>query len=105
MTLPSREGDQYVSELLVDLHLDSLQGKEREETIAALSERFQEVIFNTTVRVLDEKQKLEYLRAVQDPDANEQKIIEITSQAPGLAEALEAALLFEYESLKHAMAK
>ena len=99
------ESEKYVAQLMADLSLNELEGKEREDTVNMLRERFEEVIFNTTVRVLPESEKVEYLKAVESPEQNEQKIVEITSQAPGLAEAIEAALLFEYQSLRHSLAK
>ena len=99
------QSEQHISQLLADLRLDKLQGKERQEVVDMLRGRFSEVIFNTTVRLLPEELKVEYVKAASDPDKNEKKIIDITSQVPELAEGLEAALLFEYESLKHSMAK
>jgi len=101
----NQQTNQYVENLLKDLHLENLQVKEREDTLNMLKERFDQVIFNTTVRMMDEHQKVEYIKAAQEPDKNEKKIMEITSQVPGLSEAIEAALLFEYESLKRAMGK
>jgi hypothetical protein len=100
-----QQGEQYIDQLLVDLNLANLQGKEKGEVVEMLRSRFAEVVFNTTVRLLPEDLKVEYIKAASDPDANEKRILEITSQVPELAEGIEAALLFELEALKHSMGK
>ena len=101
----NQKAEQYISGLLSELRLGGLTGQEREETENMLRERFEQVIFNTTVRNLPEDLKISYLKAASEPEIDEKKIIEITSEAPELAQAVEAALLFEFESLKHAMGK
>jgi 16S rRNA C967 or C1407 C5-methylase (RsmB/RsmF family) len=105
MATIQEQSENQIKELLADLHLENLQGKEREQVVEMLRSRFSEVVFNTTVRILPEELKVEYIKAASDPEANSAKIIEITSQVPELAEALEAALLFEFEALKHSMTK
>jgi hypothetical protein len=99
------QSEKYISELLTDLNLEELRGQNREDMLEMLRSRFSEVIFNTTVRLLPEQQKAEYINAAMDPEANADKIVEITSQVPELAEGLEAAMLYEYEALKHSMQK
>ena len=95
--------EQYISKLLADLNLSGLEGKEKEEVLESLRDRFGQVVFNTTVRLLPEQLKKQYIKALSDPDKNEKEIIEITSQVPELAQGIEAAMLYEYEALKHSM--
>jgi len=99
------QSEQYITDLLADLGLDGLPEPAREQMVEMLRQRFSEVIFNTTVRLLPEDLKVEYIKASSGENINAEKIVEITSQVPELAEGLEAALLFEYESLKHSMGK
>lgn len=103
--LINQKAEEYVNGLLSELSLGGLAGKEREETENMLRERFERVIFNATVRNLPEDLKIRYLKAASEPEIDEKKIIEITSAMPELSQAIEAALLFEFESLKHAMGK
>jgi len=97
--------EQYINDLLADLQLDKLEDQEKQKVLEMLRDRFSQVIFNTTVRLLPEEFKLRYINAAKDPDKNEKEIIEITSQVPELVEGIEAALLYEYEALKHSMTK
>lgn len=97
--------EEYANNLLADLNLSGLKEPKRQEVLDSLTQRLDEVIFNTTVRLLPEELKIPYIEACMDPDKNEERIMEITSQVPELAQGLEAALLYEYESLKHSMAK
>ena len=100
-----QQTEQQINHLLTELKLDKLQDPEREEVIESLRGRFSEVIFNTTVRLLPEDLKKQYITAAMDPEKNADKIVEITSQVPELAEGIEAALLYEFESLKHSMSQ
>lgn len=101
----NNHSEDYSEKLLADLGLSELSGEQRQQILESLQQRFNEVIFSATVRILPEQLKKEYIQAAMDPVQNEQKIIEITSQVPELEEGIEAALLYEYESLKHSMAK
>ena len=96
--------NQYAEQLLKDLGLNDLTGKERDAAVEQLTQRFQSVVFNTTLRLMNEQEKMEYLEAAQDPEKNEKKIVELTSQVEGLGEGIEKALLYEYEALKVLMA-
>lgn len=105
MAIKQEQSENYITELLAGLHLPDLDEKAKQETLDMLRNRFSEVVFNTTVRLLPEELKAKYIKASMDPDKNEKEIIEITSQVPELVEGIEAALLYEYESLKHSIAK
>lgn len=74
--------------------------EERQKVVSLVGNRFQNVIFNTTVRLLAEEQKPIFLTACKDPAANQDLIEEISAKVSGLAEELESALQKEYEALK-----
>src|SRR5258708_5645319 len=97
--------EQYANNLLAGLNLSGLKDPKRQEVLDMLTQRLDEVIFNTTVRLLPEEFKVPYIQACMDPEKNEEKIMDITSQVPELAESLEAALLYEYEGLKYNMSE
>src|SRR3989344_4573291 len=50
--------EQYINDLLADLQLDKLEDQEKQKVLEMLRDRFSQVIFNTTVRLLPEEFKL-----------------------------------------------
>ncbi|MBI5530429.1 MAG: hypothetical protein HY918_02925 [Candidatus Doudnabacteria bacterium] len=92
-------------ELLKELGLAEVDPEQKLKLVETLAQRFESVTFKTTLGLMNDAQRLEYLEAVKDPDKNGAKIEELASQVEGLAEEIEAAWLFELESLKHILKK
>lgn len=88
---------------LKEFNLGDLKGKEREEALASLQKRFNDVILNTVLGRLSDFQFELFKKALQMEDP-EKEIAILTSQIPGLAQIIEARLLDEYALMKSVMA-
>lgn len=89
--------------LLSELGLGHLSAEEKKQLTAGLSARFEAVAFKTALTLMPADMQTEYLKAAGAGEVDEQKIMELTAQVPGLAEAIETAWLLEMESLKRDM--
>jgi hypothetical protein len=88
---------------LKELNLGDLKGKEREDALASLEKRFNDVILNTVLGHLTDFQFEVFKKALTMEDP-EKEIAIITSQIPGLAQLIEQRLLDEYALMKSVMA-
>ncbi len=77
--------------------------QEQLESLEMISGRFQKVIIYTVLENLTEEQKQKFSEALQNQETVEESIAELTSEVPGLSEAIEQGLLGEYEALKTAL--
>jgi uncharacterized Rossmann fold enzyme len=97
----------YEQKLLADFGLQNVADEEKARILNSLSERFNDLIMIALINNLNEEQKQRFLAAVKNPDQKsmEEKVEDIASEVPGLAQKIEQALAEEYEILKKTMSK
>ena len=93
----------YLQEIVKDLTLHKASQKEQEEALQILQDRFNSVVMQTLVSLTDSEQKQRLTSALQKNENVQQLITEIGSEIPEFSEALEQALLAEYESIRVTM--
>lgn len=93
---------QNVSPLLKELNLGDLQGKEREEAIATLEKRFDDVILAAVLDHLSPEQ-FEAFKLALTKENSEEEIASIAAGVPGLADIIEKRLHDEYQLIKSVM--
>ncbi|MDB5254456.1 MAG: hypothetical protein JWL80_522 [Parcubacteria group bacterium] len=93
---------QNTDALLKELNLGDLQGKEREDVLATLEKRFDDVILSTVLDHLSPEQ-YEAFKAALKSENPEEGIAAVTAGVPGLAEIIEMRLSQEYKLMKEVM--
>lgn len=93
---------QTADELLKELNLENLKGKQRQKVLAKLEEHFGSVILSTVVKHLSDEQFERFKNAVESEDI-EEEVAKITAEVPGLAEIIQKRLDEEMELMKGVM--
>lgn len=93
---------QNTGAFLKELNLGDLQGKEREDVLATLEKRFDDVILSTVLAHLSTEQ-FEAFKIALKSENPEEEIAVITASVPGLAEIIEDRLSQEYKLMKAVM--
>ncbi len=93
----------YTNQIFKDLNLENLGVAEKEKVLNRLEERFNSVIITTMLRLMNKEQKQRFKVVISKPEELEEESEKIASEIPFLDEALETALLAEYEIIKQAM--
>jgi hypothetical protein len=93
-----------VDALFVELGLTSLSEEEKLDSMEDLIEHFNQIIIETVIINLNDNQLKEFRAAMDEEDeySVQEKIIDITSRVPGLAEKIEQAVEHELTVLKAA---
>ena len=95
--------DNYINEILKDVKLQGLSEKEQAEALLILQERFDSVVLQTLVALTNGEQKQRLTTALEKNDKVEEVISDISSEIPEFSDALDQALLAEYESIREVM--
>ncbi len=93
----------HLQEIVKDLKLQNLPESEKAEALRILQDRLDSVIMQTLIALATAEQKKLLTEALEKSDRVEKTITEISSEIPEFSEALEQALLAEYESIRGVM--
>jgi len=95
--------NQDTDSLLKDLNMGDLEGKEREEVLERLEERFHKVVLSAVFDYLSESE-LEAFKLGLKSENSEAEVAALCASIPGLAEIIEKRLEEEYKQMKSVMA-
>lgn len=88
---------------MVDLGTQNAPEAEKAKIVSMLSERFNDLVMETMIGMASSEQREQINKALDNPEGTEEKLVNIASEIPGLAETAEDSMLKEYELIKHAM--
>lgn len=89
----------YLEQCLADLGLTNASPEEQAKVLEMVSDRLQDVIMLTLIRLANSEQQKRLEAALKMDPIGELEITKVAAEIPGLQEVLEEVLADEYESL------